>query len=134
MNLVIISSLASKCQHFKLRCLQFHLVKWLKIGYFNYKVLAFWSRWRYNYQIQLTRFFISLKSNIEMLVGVASLPHSRPPEYRHLTVETGKTVYTFATQCMFSKFSETEVSCCFCFLSWWRTFSFSFFLILCILD
>ena len=33
-----------------------------------------------------------------MLVGVASLPHSRPPEYRRFTVETGKTAYTFATQ------------------------------------
>jgi hypothetical protein len=91
--LVIISSLASKCQHFKLKGLQFHLkpsqnkkgrkifqlhrflntfsqlpavkkysknsaagnffspsyfdpalVKWLKIGHFNFKVLAFWSR------------------------------------------------------------------------------------------
>ena len=30
-----------------------------------------------------------------MLVGVASLP----PEYRLFTVETGKTAYTFATQC-----------------------------------
>ena len=35
-------------------------------------------------------------------VGVASLPHSRPPEYRHFTVETGKTAYTFATQCMYA--------------------------------
>ena len=26
------------------------------------------------------------------LVGVASLPHSRPLEYRHFTVETGKTM------------------------------------------
>ena len=41
LSLVMISSLASKCQHFKLRGLQFHLVKWLKIGHFNFKVLAF---------------------------------------------------------------------------------------------
>ena len=33
-----------------------------------------------------------------MLVEVASLPHSRP-EYRHFTLETDKTAYTFATQC-----------------------------------
>ena len=32
-----------------------------------------------------------------MLVGVASLP----PEYRHFTIETGKTAYTFATQCKY---------------------------------
>ena len=41
LNLVMISSLATKCQHFKLRGLQFHLVKWLKIGHFNLKVFAF---------------------------------------------------------------------------------------------
>ena len=38
-----------------------------------------------------------------MLVGEASLPpslpQSQPPEYRHFTVEKGKTAYTFATQC-----------------------------------
>ena len=42
---------------------------------------------------------MSLKSNIEMVEGVPSLPYSSPPEYRHFTVETGKTLYTFATQC-----------------------------------
>ena len=37
---------------------------------------------------------------------------SRPPEYRHFTVETGKTAYTFATQCM-SPFSlETNALQC----------------------
>ena len=41
LNLMIISSPASKCQHFKIRGLQFHLVKWLKIGHFNFKMLAF---------------------------------------------------------------------------------------------
>ena len=34
-----------------------------------------------------------------MLVGMASLPHSHPPEQRHFTVETGKTAYNFAAQC-----------------------------------
>ena len=32
-----------------------------------------------------------------MQMGVAS----RPPEYEHFTVETGKTAYTFASQCMY---------------------------------
>ena len=41
LNLVIISSLATKCQHFKLRGLQFHYIKWLKKGHFKFKVLAF---------------------------------------------------------------------------------------------
>ena len=55
LNLVMISSLASKCQHFKLRGLQFHIIKWLKKGHSNFKVLAFWSQWRYHYQIQIIR-------------------------------------------------------------------------------
>ena len=32
MNLVMISSLATKCQHFKLRGVQFHYIKGLKKG------------------------------------------------------------------------------------------------------
>ena len=43
LNLVMISSLASKCQHFKLRGLQFHYIKWLKKRHPNFKVLAFWA-------------------------------------------------------------------------------------------
>ena len=38
-----------------------------------------------------------------MLVGVASLPPSLIPALRNIgyfTVETGKTAYTFATQCI----------------------------------
>ena len=41
LNLVMISSLATKCRHFKLRGLQFHYIKGLKKGHFNFKVLAF---------------------------------------------------------------------------------------------
>ena len=41
LNLVMISSLASKCQHFKLRGLQFHYIKWQKNRHPNFKVLAF---------------------------------------------------------------------------------------------
>ena len=55
LNLVMISSLASKCQHFKLRGLQFHSIKWLKNGHPNFKVLAFWSQLRYHDQIQIIR-------------------------------------------------------------------------------
>ena len=51
LDLVMISSLASKCQHFKLRGLQFHFIKWLKNGHPKFKVLAFWSQWRYHDQI-----------------------------------------------------------------------------------
>ena len=39
-----------------------------------------------------------------MLVGVAS----HPPEYRHFTVETGKTAHTFATQCMYTIYMNTN--------------------------
>ena len=55
LNLVMISSLASKCQHFKLRGLQFHSIKWLKNGHPKFKVLAFWSQLRYHNQIQIIR-------------------------------------------------------------------------------
>ena len=80
LNLVMISSLASKCQHFKLRGLQFHYIKWLKKGHSNFKVLAFWSQWRYHYQIQITRsLYLKNQILIEMLVGVAFLPPSLPP-------------------------------------------------------
>ena len=41
LNLVMLSSLATKCQHFKLRGLQLHYIKWLKKEHFNFKVLAF---------------------------------------------------------------------------------------------
>jgi len=41
LNLVMISSLAAKCQHFQVGGLQFHYIKWLKKGHFNFKVLAF---------------------------------------------------------------------------------------------
>jgi len=54
----MISSLTSKCQHFKLRGLQFHPIKWLKNGHPN---------------------FISKESNIEKLVGVATLIPLFPP-------------------------------------------------------
>ena len=33
---------------------------------------------------------------------LSSLPHSRPPEHSHFTVETGKTAYTFEKQCTYS--------------------------------
>ena len=47
-------NLATKCQHLKLWGLQFHYIKWLKKEHFNFKFLAFWSQWRYHYQIQIT--------------------------------------------------------------------------------
>ena len=51
LNLVIISSLAAKCQDFEIRGLQFHSIKWLKNRHPKFKVLAFWSHWRYHDQI-----------------------------------------------------------------------------------
>ena len=91
LNLVMISSLASKCQHFKLRGLQFHSIKWLKNGHPNFKVLAFWSQLRYHDQIQIIR---SKESNVEKLVGVATLPLSFPPWYCHFRSKN-EIFYTF---------------------------------------
>ena len=48
LNLVLISLLASKCQDFKLRGVQFHFIKQLKNGHSNFKDLLFWSKWRYH--------------------------------------------------------------------------------------
>ena len=44
LNLVMLSSLASKSQDFKLRGLKFHLIKWLKNGHPKFKDLPFWSK------------------------------------------------------------------------------------------
>jgi hypothetical protein len=41
LNLVMISSFASKCQGFKLGGLQFHFIKQLKNGHPNFKDLSF---------------------------------------------------------------------------------------------
>ena len=44
LNLAMISSLALKCQHFKLRGLQFHFIKWLKNEHPKFKDLSFKSQ------------------------------------------------------------------------------------------
>ena len=41
LDLVKLSSLATKCQHFQIKGLQFHYIKWLKKGHLKSKVLAF---------------------------------------------------------------------------------------------
>ena len=51
LNFIMISSLASKCQDFKLRGLQFHFIKQLKNEHSNFKALPFWIQWRYYDQI-----------------------------------------------------------------------------------
>ena len=45
LNLVMIFSLASKCQGFKLRGFQSNFIKQLKNGHPNYKDLPLWSQW-----------------------------------------------------------------------------------------
>ena len=55
MNLVMISSLASKCQDFKVGMAFFQPFYEMKLKTSKFKVLAFWSQWRYHNQIQITR-------------------------------------------------------------------------------
>ena len=55
LNLAMISSLASKCQGFKVEMLFFQPLCVMKLKTSKFKVLAFWSQWRYHYQIQITR-------------------------------------------------------------------------------
>ena len=43
LNLVIISSMAAKCQDFEIRSLQFHFIKQLKNCHSKFKDLLFWS-------------------------------------------------------------------------------------------
>ena len=52
--LVIISSLDSKWQVLKVGMPGFHLFFEMKLKTFKFKVLAFWSQWRYHDQIQIT--------------------------------------------------------------------------------
>ena len=58
LNLVMISSLASKCQHFKVGMPIFQPFYVMKLKTSNFKVLAFCSQWRYHDQIQITSFHI----------------------------------------------------------------------------
>ena len=55
LNLVMISSLASKCQDFKFGMPVFQPFYEMKLKTSKFKVLAFWSQWRYHDQIQITR-------------------------------------------------------------------------------
>ena len=52
-----ISSLASKCQDFKVEMLFFQQLYVMKLKTSKFKVLAFCCQWRYHYQIQITRCF-----------------------------------------------------------------------------
>ena len=55
LNLVMISSLASKCQDFKVEMPFFQPLYVMKLITPNFKVLAFCSQWRYHSQIQITK-------------------------------------------------------------------------------
>ena len=80
LNLVMISSLASKCQHFKLRGLQFHSIKWLKNRHPNFKVcIGILKSVKISWPNSNHKVFISKESNIEKLVEVATLPLLFPP-------------------------------------------------------
>ena len=55
LNLVMISSVASKCQDFKVGMPVFQPFYEMKLKTSKFKVLAFCSQWRYHDQIQITR-------------------------------------------------------------------------------
>ena len=73
LNLVMISSLASKCQDFKFGRPVFQPFYEMKLKTSKFKLLAFWSQWKYHDQIQIIRI------NIEILVGVAPPLPTFPP-------------------------------------------------------
>ena len=51
---IMISSLGSKCQHFKVGMPVFQPFYDMKLKTCKFKMLAFWIQWRYHYQIQTT--------------------------------------------------------------------------------
>ena len=65
--------------------LQFHYIKWKKKGYFNFKVFAFWSQWRYHYQIQITRQLYTIKINYWNASG-SGFPPSLFPALRNIGI------------------------------------------------
>ena len=54
LNLVLMFSLASKCQDFKFEMSFFQPLCVMKLKTSKFKVLAFCCLWRYHYQIQIT--------------------------------------------------------------------------------
>ena len=66
LNLVMISSLASKCQDFKVWMPFFQPFYEMKLKTSKLKVLAFWSQWRYHDKIQITR---SLSHKNQIMIG-----------------------------------------------------------------
>ena len=107
LNFIIISLLASKCQDFKVEMPVFQPFYEMKLKTSNFKVLAFCSQWKYNDQIQVTRSSYHKNQILKCLwEWLSSLPHSRPPEHSHFTVETGKTAYTFEKQCTYSNWKS----------------------------
>ena len=54
----------------------------MKLKTSTFKVLAFWSQWRYHYQIKGTRPLYNKNQILKCLwEWLSSLPHSRPPEH-----------------------------------------------------
>ena len=91
--LVMISSLATKWQHLKLRGLTFH---YMKKGHFNFKVLAFWSQWRYYSKFKSQGLYtIKIKywnangsgfnpSLIPTLQNIGNLHHKKAKMHKHM--------------------------------------------------
>ena len=55
LNLAVISSLASECQHFTVGMPVFQPFYLMKLKTSKFKVFAFWSQWKYHDQIEITK-------------------------------------------------------------------------------
>ena len=88
MNLVIISSLALKCQDFKVEMLFFQPLCVMKLKTSKFKVLAFRRQWRYHYQIQIKYWNASASgfpsSLIPVLHNIGILHYKKAKLRKHL--------------------------------------------------
>ena len=79
LNFVMISSLASKRQDFKLWDLQFHYIKQMKNGHPNFKALPFWIQWWYYNQTWITSTSCHKNKILKSWWEWQPLPSSFPP-------------------------------------------------------
>ena len=83
---IMISSLGSKCQHFKVGMPVFQPFYDMKLKTSKFKVLAFWIQWRYHHQIQITRSSYHKNQILKCYwEWPPSLSHSHPLAHRHFT-------------------------------------------------
>jgi hypothetical protein len=96
----MISSLASKWQVLKVRMLIFQPFYDIELKNFKFQSLGILKPVKILRPNLNQKLFISEESNIEMQMGVATLPDSRPLEHRHFTSIKRVPVPTILSLCV----------------------------------